>query len=137
METINIYTDGACSGNPGPAGIGIVLRYKEHCKRVSEYIGEGTNNVAELTAILRSLQMVKNPKFPVVIYTDSNYCLGILAKGWKAKQNVILVDDIRELMGKFESLEIIKVSGHTGMKDNELADSLARMAITNKKNEIK
>ena len=132
-RAICIYTDGACSGNPGPAGIGIVMRYKDHEKEVSRYIGQATNNIAELEAIRTALTMVKNPRLPVVIFTDSSYALGLLTKGWKAKQNTELVADIRTRMKPFSDLHFVKVKGHAGHPDNERADRLAVAAIQNEK----
>lgn len=131
-NAICIYTDGACSGNPGPAGIGVVMRYKEKQKEISRYIGKATNNIAELEAIKTALLAVKNRKLPVLIYTDSSYALGLLTKGWKAKQNVALVAEIRKLAGSFKMLEFIKVKGHAGDPDNERADRLAVQAIEGK-----
>jgi ribonuclease HI len=130
-ETIAIFTDGACSGNPGPAGIGIVMRYKGHEKEISRHIGQATNNIAELEAIRTALAEVKNQSLPVVVYTDSSYALGILTKGWKAKQNLELVSEIRNLMKRFKDLHWVKVKGHAGHPENERADQLAVEAIRN------
>jgi ribonuclease HI len=131
-QAICIYTDGACSGNPGPAGIGIVMRHNGHEKEISRYIGTATNNIAELEAIRTALAMVRNLKIPVLIHTDSSYALGILSKGWKAKQNLELVAEIRRLMDQFDDLRLIKVKGHAGHPDNERADQLAVAAINGK-----
>ncbi|MEM9695263.1 MAG: RNase H family protein, partial [Myxococcota bacterium] len=84
------YTDGACSGNPGPAGLGVVLLFPDRRIEQSEYLGRATNNVAELTAIFRALAEVQ-PDQPLVIYTDSSYSIGVLRKGWKAKANQELI----------------------------------------------
>lgn len=126
---IHVFTDGACSGNPGPAGIGIVLRYKGKEKEISEYIGSATNNIAELEAIRIALLSIKNRKKPVLLYTDSQYALGLLTQGWKARQNTELVSEIRKLAARFHCLKIIKVRGHAGHADNERADQLAVQAI--------
>lgn len=128
-KAICIYTDGACSGNPGPAGIGVVMRYEDNLKEISRYIGKGTNNIAELEAIKVGLSAVRNRKLPVILFTDSSYALGLLTKGWKAKQNVALVEEIRALLPKFKSLRFVKVKGHAGDPDNERADRLAVQAI--------
>ena len=85
-DTIYIYTDGASSGNPGPAGIGVWLRYEKHEKEISKYIGITTNNVAELEAIRAGLLEVKNPDIPVIVFRDSSYAYGVLTQGWKAKK---------------------------------------------------
>lgn len=132
QRAINIYTDGACSGNPGPAGIGVVMRYQDNLKEISRYIGKGTNNIAELEAIKAGLSAVKNRKLPVIVFTDSSYALGLLTKGWKAKQNIALVEEIRNLVSKFSSLRFVKVKGHAGDPDNERADRLAVQAIEGK-----
>jgi ribonuclease HI len=128
-EKIEIFTDGACSGNPGPCGIGIVMKYGARIRHFSESLGQGTNNIAELTAILRALRMVKNPEIPVVVYTDSQYALGVLSLGWKAKQNRVLVEDIRREMQRFREVRFVKVEGHADIHLNNMADELARDSI--------
>lgn len=128
-QCICLFTDGASSGNPGPAGIGVFLRYKDHEKKISRYIGLATNNIAELEAIRVGLNAVKNRKLPVRVHTDSSYALGLLAKGWKPKKNQELVAEIRRLMAQFEDLRFIKVKGHSGHPENECADRLATSAI--------
>lgn len=123
------YTDGASSGNPGPSGIGVVLRYRSHEKEISKYIGKTTNNVAELIAIKTALKAMRTIEIPVRIYTDSRYCYGLFSLGWKAKQNERLVSSIKDLMKKFKDIKILKVEGHAGIAENERADRLARTAI--------
>jgi len=127
-ETIVVYTDGASSGNPGPAGIGVVLRFGSHEKEISKNIGIATNNVAELTAIKTALKAIKTTEIPVRLYSDSQYCYGLLSLGWKPKQNEKLVATIKTLMGRFKDLRILKVEAHAGIDDNERADRLARKA---------
>jgi ribonuclease HI len=127
---IIIYSDGACKGNPGPAGIGVVFLYKSHQKEISRFIGQATNNIAELSAIKIALKEVKDPTLPIYLHTDSAYCYGLLTKGWKARQNKELVEDIKKEMARFPKLSIIKVEGHAGIEKNERADQLAREAIT-------
>jgi len=131
-DAICIYTDGACSGNPGPAGIGVVMQYKGKRKEISRYLGLGTNNIAELEAIRAGLLAVKNRNLPVVVFTDSSYSLGLLTKGWKAKQNQELVADVRELVATFKQIRFIKVKGHAGHPQNERADRLAVESIKGK-----
>ena len=131
-DCIRIYADGASSGNPGPSGIGVLLRYREHEKEISRNIGLGTNNIAELEAIRTGLLEVKNPDLPVRVYTDSGYAYGLLTLGWKAKKNTELVGDIRMLMKRFKNLTFIKVKGHSGIEGNERADKLATSAILQK-----
>lgn len=129
-ETIVAYTDGASSGNPGPAGIGVVLRFGSHEKEISEHIGIATNNVAELMAIQAALKAIRRTRIPVRLYTDSQYCYGLLSLGWKPKRNEELVGEIRNLMARFADLRILKIEGHSGIDDNERADRLAREAVT-------
>lgn len=130
-STIIIHTDGACSGNPGPAGIGVLIERGEEVVEHSEFIGEGTNNVAELTAILRALEMLREDEREahVVLYTDSGWSLGVLVGGWKAKANLALIGKIKEKMALFPHLELLKVRGHAGQDGNEEADYLATMAV--------
>lgn len=128
-DTICIYTDGASSGNPGPAGIGVLLCYDKHEKEISKYIGTATNNIAELEAIRIGLIEVKNPNLPVNVYTDSSYAYGVLVQGWKAKANKELVDQIKKITAQFKDLKFIKVKGHAGHIGNERADKLATSAI--------
>lgn len=131
-EAIQLWTDGACTGNPGPAGLGVFYRHKGDERELSEYLGRGTNNIAELTAILRGVEMVEDPATPVDILTDSSYCVGLLTKGWKAKANAALVDRLRQAVGRLEDVRILKVPGHSGVEGNERADQLATGAIANR-----
>lgn len=128
-NAVVIYTDGASSGNPGPSGIGVVLRWGDHEREISRYIGKATNNIAELEAIRAALEAVKNPKLPVRIYTDSSYAHGLLTLGWKAKKNVRQVEEIRSLLAGFSDVKLLKVRGHAGDPGNERADHLATAAI--------
>ena len=128
-NAIIIYTDGASSGNPGPSGIGVLLKYGGREKEISKYIGQGTNNIAELEAIRTALLELKKTDLPVRIYTDSNYALGLLSKGWKAKMNTELVAEIRDIIRRFKDIRFIKVEGHAGIEGNERADRLAVSAI--------
>lgn len=132
FEVISIYTDGAASGNPGPAGIGVVMQYGQHEKEISRYIGETTNNIAELEAIRTGLTEVKKKDLPVRVYTDSSYAYGVLTLGWKARKNRELVDAIRKIMRDFNNLKLIKVRGHAGHQQNEHADQLATSAVKNR-----
>jgi len=130
-EGILIFTDGASSGNPGPAGIGVVMRFGKHEKEISAYIGLATNNIAELKAIEAGLLALKKSDLPVRIFTDSRYAYGVLALGWKARANSELVQSIKKTMKKFKNLKIVKVKGHAGDEGNERADFLATSAIKN------
>lgn len=128
---IDIYTDGACSYNPGPAGAGVVLVYKEHKKEISHYIGQATNNIAELTAIKLGLEAVKKShrNIPTVVYTDSQYCHGMFTKDWHPKANTELIMEIKRLILEFRYIGFKWVRGHNGNKYNELADQLAVKAV--------
>ena len=128
-NTVHIYTDGASSGNPGPSGIGVVLQYGEKTKEISKFIGNTTNNVAELEAIRTALMELKRRNLPVRIYTDSSYAQGVLSFGWKAQKNKELVEAIRDLLSALKDVTLIKVRGHAGHEQNERADQLARAAI--------
>ena len=129
-ETIHVWTDGACTGNPGPAGIGVVVIDGDVRREHSEYLGHGTNNIAELTAVLRGVDMVTDPARRVRVYTDSSYAIGVLSMGWKAKANVELVAEIRDRLAAFPALQFVKVKGHSGIPENERCDQLATGAVT-------
>ena len=126
---IEVHTDGACSGNPGPCSYGIVLRSGPFYKEISEYLGKGTNNIGELTAIKVALESIKDPRLPVHLYTDSSYAIGVLTKGWKAKANRELIAGIKAMMERFDDLHLHHVRGHAGHPLNERADALATGAI--------
>lgn len=126
------YADGACSGNPGPAGLGVVVLTPSGARHEAyEYLGSATNNVAELTAIMRVLESVA-PTEKVVLHTDSQYSIGVLTKGWKAKANVELVGKIVALVKARRNLRVVYVPGHAGVPLNERADELARLAVTSR-----
>ncbi|MGB5748602.1 MAG: ribonuclease H [Desulfobacterales bacterium] len=128
-DKICVFTDGASSGNPGPSGIGVVLCYGEHEKEISQFIGNATNNIAELKAIDAGLGALKNRDIPVRLFTDSKYAYGLLELNWKPKKNRQLIDSIKKKMTGFKDLKIIKVKGHSGHPGNEKADYLATLAI--------
>jgi ribonuclease HI len=127
-DAVVVYTDGACTGNPGPMGLGVVILDGKERKELSEYLGEGTNNIAELTAIVRALESVPTHR-TVVVHSDSAYALGLLGRGWKAKANQALVEKMRAIASKFRDLRLVKVAGHAGVSENERCDELARQAI--------
>lgn len=122
------YTDGACSGNPGPSGLGVVLLRGHERSELSEYLGVGTNNIAELTAILRALEAMDG-ELGLRLHTDSQYAIGVLTKGWKPKVNQELIQRIKDRMRHVKPLELVYVPGHAGVPLNERADALARAAI--------
>jgi len=124
-----VYADGACSGNPGPAGLGVVRLEGEGRRVLSEYLGDGTNNIAELAAILRAAESMEDPSVPLRVYTDSSYSIGVLQKGWKAKKNKELVADCKKALARLEDVVLIHVKGHAGIELNEVADQLAVAAV--------
>lgn len=126
--TIEAWTDGACTGNPGPCGYGVILRHAETHVEITQYIGTGTNNIAELYAIGVALESSHAVDGRLLIHTDSTYAIGVLSKGWKAKANVELIAWIRGLMSR-RTVEFIKVRGHDGIPLNERADQLAVEAV--------
>ena len=110
-------------------GVGVVILDGRERQEVSEYLGHGTNNIAELTAIVRALELCPKDR-TVVLHSDSAYALGLLGKAWKAKANQKLVEKMRALGREFSDLRLVKVAGHSGVSENERCDQLARDAIT-------
>lgn len=128
-DAIIAYTDGACSGNPGPAGLGVVIVDGDQRRETARYLGRGTNNIAELAAIGVAADALAGSERPVRIHTDSNYAIGVLTKGWKAKANQALIADIKGALAKLSDVELIYVKGHAGIPLNERADELAVSAV--------
>jgi ribonuclease HI len=131
-DSVIAFADGACSGNPGPAGLGVVVIDGTMKTEISEYLGEATNNIAELTALERTLDTVPEIGRPLVIHTDSAYAIGVLAKGWKAKANLALIERVRDRLAKRPATRLVHVRGHAGIELNERADELARQAVRTK-----
>jgi ribonuclease HI len=128
---VEIWTDGACSGNPGPMGIGVVVIDGGQRREKGEYLGVGTNNIAELTAIGRGIDLANGGGGEgrrLRVYTDSSYAIGVLDKGWKAKANQELIARLRRQLAPLD-VEFVKVAGHAGVPENERCDELARDAI--------
>jgi len=137
---VEIFTDGACSGNPGPGGWGAILRYGAAEKELCGGEADTTNNRMEMTAAIRALETLKRPS-TVRIHTDSSYLKdGITrwihawkARGWKTadKKPVKNVDLWQRLEAALESHQVkwIWVRGHSGHPENERADALARSGI--------
>jgi ribonuclease HI len=123
------YTDGACSGNPGPSGAGmVVIAPGGKIHEGFEYIGEATNNVAELTAVLRGAECIPRDAKSAAVMTDSKYAIGVLTKGWKPKVNQELIARTRQVLSG-RALHVLYVPGHSGVPMNERADELAREAV--------
>ncbi len=139
---IELYTDGACSGNPGPGGWGALLRYKNVEKELSGYAENTTNNRMEMMAALEALNSLKEPCI-IDLYTDSTYVKDGIEKwleGWKARgwrtaaKKPVKNQDIWEALDiavKRHKITWHWVKGHSGHPENERADELARNAIIN------
>ena len=131
--TIEIFTDGASSGNPGPGGYGAILRSGKYYKELSEGFRKTTNNRMELLAVIKALEALKNPNQTVTIYSDSKYVIDAiekrwlqswLAKGFKDKKNKDLW--LRYLdVSKLHQINFSWVRGHNGHPENERCDELA------------
>ncbi len=142
MKKVDIYTDGACSGNPGAGGYGIVMIYNGIRKEVNKGFIKTTNNRMELMAVVDALSLLKQPCV-VELYSDSKYVVdainkgwikGWQAKGWKnsKKEPVKNIDLWNKLIPELEKHQVkfIWVKGHADNVENERCDELARMAIT-------
>jgi ribonuclease HI len=109
--------------------LGVVLQDGAQRRELSQFLGEGTNNIAELSAILEAAEAIEDPARPVRIHTDSQYAIGVLSKGWKAKANQELVARVKQALARLQDLELIYVPGHSGVLLNERADALAVQAV--------
>ena len=140
-KAVEIYTDGACSGNPGMGGWAAVLLYNGHRKEISGAQASTTNNRMELTAIIEGLKMLKEP-CKVTVYSDSAYSVepflknwisGWIARGWRtaSKDEVKNVDLWQELLSlkQIHDVTFVKVKGHADNELNNRCDQLARAAI--------
>ena len=140
VDCIEIFTDGACVGNPGPGGWGALLRWKGKEKELSGGEPHTTNNRMELKATIESLKTIKRP-LPIHIYTDSQYVKNGITlwliewkkNGWKTKQkDPIKNQDLWEELDQIASKHTISwhwVKGHAGHVENERADALARASV--------
>lgn len=131
-DEVLVYADGACSGNPGPAGVGVVALWADQRRELSEYIGEATNNIAELTGVLRAIELAQELGRPLRLYTDSQYSIGVLTQGWKARANRELIAKIRQALDALPDARLFHVRGHQGAELNEHADELAVRAVLSK-----
>jgi len=140
--SVKLYTDGACSGNPGPGGWGAILHWNDHEKELKGGEPETTNNRMEMMAVIQGLSALKKST-DVTLYTDSKYVQngieqwlpGWKAKGWKTTtkkpiKNQDLWEQIDSLI-QLHSINIIWVKGHSGHEMNERVDKLAVSAIPN------
>lgn len=141
MKEVTIYTDGACSGNPGPGGWGAVLMYGRHRKEMSGGESMTTNNRMELMAVIEALRALKEP-CKVTVYSDSAYVVnafkngwvdGWLRNGWKnSKGQPVENQDLwKSLLAEMERhrVQYVKVKGHSDNEWNNRCDQLAREAI--------
>lgn len=139
---VEMYTDGACSGNPGPGGWGVLLRSGKHEKELNGGEAETTNNRMEMMAVIEGLKVLKKAPSTVKLYTDSKYVMQGVTEwmdGWKAKnwktaakkpvKNQDLWQEIDSLISK-HNVEFFWVKGHAGHPENERADELARQGIS-------
>ena len=141
MEKVTIYTDGACSGNPGPGGWGAILMYQGNKKEISGGKKNTTNNEMELTAVIEALKMLKFP-CQVDLYSDSAYVVNAFLQNWignwvknnwktsskEPVKNQELWKELYELT-KTHQVKFIKVKGHSDNEYNNRCDELARNAI--------
>ena len=137
---IYIYTDGACKGNPGPGGWGALLKYNKFKKEINGFALETTNNIMELTAVIKALELLKNPS-SLEITTDSTYVKDGITKwihNWKEKgwrtsnKKPVKNKDLwvqLDTLTKEHSIDWKWVRGHTGHPENEKADELANQGI--------
>ena len=146
MKRIEIFTDGACLGNPGAGGWAAILRYGDIEKELSGGEAETTNNRMELTAVISALEALKEA-CNITLYTDSRYVMDGIEKwifnwkknGWKTSnkktpvKNVELWQRLDELKAKHE-IRWVWVKGHAGHKENERCDELARTEASKFKN---
>ncbi|MGI5958492.1 MAG: ribonuclease HI [Massiliimalia sp.] len=137
MSKVYIYTDGACSGNPGPGGWGAILKAGEHTKELSGGEANTTNNRMELSAVIAALSALKRP-CSVVLTSDSKYIIDAVQKGWAKKwqangwmrnkkdpaQNPDLWEKLLELL-EIHQVEFVWVKGHAGHPENERCDQMA------------
>jgi ribonuclease HI len=128
-DATQVWSDGGARPNPGPAGIGVVVIEGGTRRELSEFLGHGTNQIAELTAMLRGLELVADRSRTVVVHSDSAYAIGLVSQGWKAKANVELVAELRRVAAGFADLRFVKVLGHSGVTENERCDQLVAQAI--------
>ena len=141
-EKVIIYTDGACSGNPGPGGWGAILMYKDAKKEISGGMKETTNNIMEITAVVEALKCLK-VESNVQVYSDSAYTVNAFKQGWiynwmkngwktsngAAVKNKELWQELYALTKKHK-VEFIKVKGHADNEFNNRCDEMARNEIS-------
>ena len=137
---VQIFTDGACKGNPGPGGWGAIMKYGDHVKELNGYSAETTNNIMELTAVIEALKSLTRP-CNIILTTDSNYVKNGITewihnwkkKGWKTANKKTVKNKKCWLQLDVEvqrhQIEWKWVKGHSGHPENERADELANEAV--------
>ena len=136
---IEVYIDGSSKGNPGPGGAGIVIHDKATQETLGIHgipLGYVTNNQAEFLALKHALTEIKTrglSEHSINILTDSQLVVGIFSQNWRARANLELVVEIRNLLKEFPKVTFAYVRGHNGNHGNELADSLAQEAAESQK----
>ena len=140
IKYIEIYTDGACKGNPGMGGWGAILIYKDHVKEISGFESNTTNNIMELTAVIKALESLKE-ECHIILTTDSNYVKDGITdwinnwklNGWKtANKQPVKNKELWIMLDSLSQKHIMDwkwVKGHSGHLENERADQLANEAI--------
>ena len=137
---IELYTDGASSGKPGPGGYGAILRSGKHYKEISAGYRKTTNNRMELMAVIAGLEQIKTPGQQVMVYSDSKYIIdsvekkwvfGWVTKGFAGKKNKDLWLRFLSIY-KLQQVKFTWVKGHAGHPENERCDELAVMAAKSK-----
>jgi len=142
MKVVTIYTDGACSGNPGPGGWGAVLLFKDQIKEISGGERETTNQRMEMQAVIGALNALKVTDWDVTVYSDSAYVVNAFQQKWldnwqkngwrNSKKEPVANQDLWQqllLLTDKNRVKMMKVKGHAGDKYNERCDELARQAI--------
>lgn len=145
MKEVQIFTDGACSGNPGAGGYGAILRFGAHEKEISGGFAQTTNNRMELLAAIEALKLLKEP-CKVTLYTDSQYLANGITKGWakswkargwkKSNKEPALNPELWEELLRLcdiHTVEIVWIKGHAGHPENERCDQLAVAAAARAK----
>ena len=142
FKAVEIFTDGACSRNPGPGGWGAILRYGDREKEISGFRNNTTNNQMEMTAVIEALKMLKEP-CSITIHTDSQYLKNGITlwihnwkrNGWRTSDKLPVKNrELWEALDALSQKHTIKwqwVRGHAGHPENERCDELARMEIVN------
>ena len=135
-NAIEIYTDGACSGNPGPGGYGIVMKFQNQRKELSQGYRKTTNNRMVLLAVIIGLESIKKPDIPIIVYSDSKYVVDAINLGWvhswvkkgfKDKANPDLWQRFLKIYQKHQ-VKFVWVKGHAENIENNRCDELAVIA---------